>query len=95
MGGSVGDGCFFPSVVGESRGTTEMEPWSAVGDADVLRHDTKLAPRQIKQHLKHLPDYLVPKGGEVATGKKKKNIGKYVNGKKQAAKRKKAADPLK
>jgi len=42
-------------------------------DAEVLRHDGSLLPsKKIKKHLKHLPDYLMPKGAEVAKEKKKK-----------------------
>ena len=63
-------------------------------DADVLRHDTRLAPRQIKPHLKHLPDYLVPKGTEVARGKKKKDVSKFAGAKAVKAKARRLNDPL-
>eukprot|EP00038_Savillea_parva_P019917 m.29664 g.29664 ORF g.29664 m.29664 type:complete len:195 (+) comp4616_c0_seq1:423-1007(+) len=65
-------------------------------DAEVLRHDTGLtAGRQPKPHLKHLPGYLIPKGTEPARGRKRKDIGKFVQSKASKAKRKKQSDPLK
>jgi len=66
-------------------------------DAEVLRHDGSLLPsKKIKKHLKHLPDYLMPKGAEVAKEKKKKKPNaKFYNAKATKAKQKKGNDPLK
>ena len=65
-------------------------------DAEVLRHDAGLAnPRRIKIHLKHVPDYLVPKGTEAARGRKRKDTSKYHNSDAKKAKQKKQNNPLK
>ena len=65
-------------------------------DAEVLRHDAGLAnPRRIKTHLKHVPDYLVPKGTEAARGRKRKDTSKYHNSDAKKAKQKKQNNPLK
>jgi len=64
-------------------------------DAEVLRHDAALLPvKKIKAHLKHLPDYLLPKGAQQIS-KKRKDSSKFYNTKKQKAKQKKQNDPLK
>ena len=70
-------------------------------DLEVLRHDKVLKPREVKEHLSAVPDYLVPSAlkGNVKQNKNKKKrnvdfskkrIGNYKG---QASKRK--ADPLK
>ena len=69
-------------------------------DLEVLRHDKVLKPREVKEHLSTVPDYLVPVGlkGNMKPGRKrkanldfsKKRIGNYKG---QASKRK--MDPLK
>jgi ATP-dependent RNA helicase DDX56/DBP9 len=65
-------------------------------DAEVLRHDGTLLPsKKVKPYLKHLPGYLLPKGGEVATGKRKKTNQKFYQTKSTKAKQKKDNDPLK
>ena len=66
-------------------------------DAEVLRHDGSLLPsKKVKAYLKHLPDYLMPKGAEVTKGKKKKKKDpKFYNAKANKAKNKKSNDPLK
>ena len=66
-------------------------------DAAVLRHDGSLLPsKKVKAYLKHLPDYLMPKGAEVTRGKKKKKTDpKFYNAKANKAKSKKGNDPLK
>ena len=65
-------------------------------DAEVLRHDAGLTnSRRVKPHLKHVPDYLVPKGAEAARGKKRKDVSKYVSTSTMKAKRRKQNNPLK
>ena len=65
-------------------------------DAEVLRHDgALLSSKKVKGYLKHLPGYLLPKGGEVATGKRKKTNQKFYQTKGVKAKQKKDNDPLK
>ena len=36
------------------------------GDLHHLRHDGELRPARVQSHLKHIPDYLLPKGGKKA-----------------------------
>lgn len=65
-------------------------------DAEVLRHDAGLTnARRIKSHLKHVPDYLIPKGTEAARGRKRKDVSKYVNANALKTKRRKQNNPLK
>ena len=71
-------------------------------DLEVLRHDKVLKPREVKEHLSTVPDYLVPSAlkGSIRQNKSKKkrevdfsNKKRIGNYKGQASKRK--ADPLK
>ena len=75
------------------------------GDLHHLRHDGELRPARVQSHLKHVPDYLLPKEGrkaitgdvgfvgfKKADGSRKIRIGKGKGGKKVTGRK---SDPLK
>ena len=73
-------------------------------DLEVLRHDKVAKPREVKEHLSTVPEYLIPQmlKGKIEQGKKKKQkrrkgfeINKVKRGNYKGKGTKRKADPLK
>ncbi|KAJ3282095.1 ATP-dependent DNA/RNA helicase, partial [Borealophlyctis nickersoniae] len=74
-------------------------------DLQALRHDKPLHPARVQSHLKHIPDYLMPKKSVTATSgsvghvpfrmEKRRRNAKGGRGGKSAGVQRRKADPLK